>query len=177
VFVVGTGVAGELGLGEDISVRKAPAANPFLNNYEIVDIVAGGMHAIALTRDNKVRFFFECSVLPSETRSSLTNCDEPASFPIPQLYSWGCNDNGALGRKTDEGDEYNPGLIEGLEGVKVVKAACGDSISACISEDGKLYSWGSFKVGFLALSSFSSGNKAWLLAAGGCSYKTFFGFR
>jgi regulator of chromosome condensation len=39
-----------------------------------------------------------------------------------------------------------PGLIEGLDGVNVVKLACGDSISLALSSDGKVYSWGSFRV-------------------------------
>jgi alpha-tubulin suppressor-like RCC1 family protein len=39
-----------------------------------------------------------------------------------------------------------PGPVEGLDGVKIVKLACGDSISLALSDDGKVYSWGSFRV-------------------------------
>jgi regulator of chromosome condensation len=39
-----------------------------------------------------------------------------------------------------------PALIEGLDDVNIVKLACGDSISIALSSDGKVYSWGSFRV-------------------------------
>lgn len=60
-----------------------------------------------------------------------------------QLFSWGCNDQRALGR---DGDEYEPALIESLAHVKIVKVACGDSVTMGLSEDGKLYCWGTFRV-------------------------------
>ena len=43
--------------------------------------------------------------------------------------------------------ESTPGLVDGFpDGVKVVKLACGDSISVAIADDGKVYSWGTFRV-------------------------------
>lgn len=44
-----------------------------------------------------------------------------------------------------------PGLVEGLDDVNVVKLACGDSISLALSSDGKVYSWGSFRVSQICL--------------------------
>lgn len=43
-----------MGLGEDILSRKKPANLAVLNDKEIVDIAAGGMHNMALTKDGKV---------------------------------------------------------------------------------------------------------------------------
>ncbi|KAG0164964.1 hypothetical protein DFQ30_009150 [Apophysomyces sp. BC1015] len=58
------------------------------------------------------------------------------------LWSWGCNDEGVLGRT---GDEFKPGVVQQLEDVHIVKVACGDSISMALSTEGKLYCWGTFR--------------------------------
>lgn len=62
-----------------------------------------------------------------------------------EIWSFGCNDEGALGRNTDEeGSETKPAKVE-LDG-KVVKISAGDSHSACLLEDGRVFAWGSFRV-------------------------------
>lgn len=60
------------------------------------------------------------------------------------IYSFGCNDEGALGRDTTkEGSEYIPTKVE-LPG-KCVKFSAGDSHSACLLDDGRVFAWGSFR--------------------------------
>ncbi|KAI9332723.1 regulator of chromosome condensation 1/beta-lactamase-inhibitor protein II [Zopfochytrium polystomum] len=59
-----------------------------------------------------------------------------------RLYSWGCNDHMALGR---DGEENEPGPVEGLDDVHVVEVACGDSISVALTETGSVYAWGTFR--------------------------------
>ncbi|KAL7734798.1 hypothetical protein ACLKA6_011082 [Drosophila palustris] len=60
------------------------------------------------------------------------------------VYSFGCNDEGALGRDTsEEGSESTPALID-LPG-KALCISAGDSHSACLLEDGRVYAWGSFR--------------------------------
>lgn len=62
-----------------------------------------------------------------------------------QVYTFGCNDEGALGRDTsEEGSEFEPGMVE-LPG-KVVFVSAGDSHSAALLEDGKVFIWGNFRV-------------------------------
>lgn len=62
-----------------------------------------------------------------------------------EIWSFGCNDEGALGRNTEEeGSETKPAKVE-LEG-KVVKISAGDSHSACLLDDGRVFAWGSFRV-------------------------------
>lgn len=64
-----------------------------------------------------------------------------------EIWSFGCNDEGALGRDTEEeGSETKPKKIE-MAG-KVVKISAGDSHSACLLEDGRVFAWGSFRVSF-----------------------------
>ncbi|XP_034111679.1 regulator of chromosome condensation [Drosophila albomicans] len=111
VLVCGTGDTGQLGLGEDILERKRPALVEDIPNP--VDICAGGMHCLVLTKNG-------------------------------DIYSFGCNDEGALGRSTtEEGSESTPALID-LPG-KALRISAGDSHSACLLEDGRVYAWGSFR--------------------------------
>ncbi|KAI8063477.1 regulator of chromosome condensation 1/beta-lactamase-inhibitor protein II [Gongronella butleri] len=114
VFVIGNGDIGQLGLGEDMLNRKRPMPLRALDDKEIVDIVSGGLHTLALTSNGK-------------------------------LYSWGCNDQRALGRDTSDDDGFEPGLVEGLDDVVITKIAAGDSISLALTDDGKLYCWGTFR--------------------------------
>lgn len=62
-----------------------------------------------------------------------------------QIYTFGCNDEGALGRDTsEEGSEMVPGKVELAE--KVVQVSAGDSHTAALTEDGSVFIWGSFRV-------------------------------
>ena len=149
VFVFGAGSMGELGLGATEKDRnvKRPRLNVHLlpdrmGGEGVVDVAVGGMHVAALDRKGEV-------------------------------WTWGVNDQGSLGRDTksaavgngdvvmrdshdgDDDDEEEllnvlestPGVVQGFpEGVKVVKLACGDSISVAIAENGLVYSWGTFRV-------------------------------
>ncbi|RUS20169.1 regulator of chromosome condensation 1/beta-lactamase-inhibitor protein II [Endogone sp. FLAS-F59071] len=111
VFVFGNGEIGQLGLGDITVERKKPYPVPTLENEEVVDVVAGGLHTIAITKEGK-------------------------------LWSWGCNDQRALGRS---GLETVPGLVENLDGIHIVKVACGGSITAALSREGKVYCWGTYR--------------------------------
>lgn len=91
-----------------------------------------------------------------------------------KIWSWGINDNAALGRETGRGDveaevlETEPMLVEGLgpqgkgtkagtkeqgggqmgdvETFRATRIAAGDSVSVALSEDGQVRVWGSFRV-------------------------------
>ena len=58
------------------------------------------------------------------------------------VYSWGCNDEKALGH---EAPEFTVSMVQGLEGVQVVQVVAGDSISAALSAQGQVYTWGTFR--------------------------------
>ncbi|KAJ3261372.1 Regulator of chromosome condensation [Boothiomyces macroporosus] len=111
VYVVGSGDCAQLGLGPDVFEKERPAKIGYFDDLEIVSVVAGGMHTIALSAKGK-------------------------------LYSWGCNDQKALGRS---GEESEPAPVEGLDDVTVVSVACGDSISAALTSAGLVYAWGTFR--------------------------------
>ena len=62
-----------------------------------------------------------------------------------QLYTFGCNDEGALGRDTTvEGTETEPALVEGLE--NIIQVTAGDSHTAALTEDGRVFAFGNFRV-------------------------------
>lgn len=112
LLTCGTGDMGQLGLGEDVFEKKNPAVVDSVKN--VVDVCAGGMHSLCLTKTGEV-------------------------------YSFGCNDEGALGRVTEDidGAEFNPAKVDLPQ--KVIKMSCGDSHSACLLDDGRVFAWGSFR--------------------------------
>lgn len=151
VFVFGEGSSGELALGSRIINGKKPidVKRPRLNEnlssktVGVVQVSCGGMHAVALTRDNKI-------------------------------LTWGVNDQGALGRDTtwdgglidmdkaegsdsedeDEDDtginprESTPSAVSDeyfAEGTKFVQVVASDSASFALTEDGRVYGWGTFR--------------------------------
>lgn len=62
------------------------------------------------------------------------------------MLTFGCNDEGALGRVTDglEDAEFQAGEVE-LPG-KVTQISAGDSHTAALLEDGRVFAWGTFRV-------------------------------
>ncbi|KAJ3210970.1 Regulator of chromosome condensation [Clydaea vesicula] len=59
-----------------------------------------------------------------------------------KLYSWGCNDEKALGRA---GEQDVPLPITALEHETIVQVCCGDNCTAALTADGRVYNWGSFR--------------------------------
>ncbi|KAF4441583.1 hypothetical protein F53441_11987 [Fusarium austroafricanum] len=149
VYVFGEGSSGELGLGSKRVNNKKPidVKRPRLNdnlsaaNVGVVQISCGGMHAVALTHDNKI-------------------------------LTWGVNDQGALGRDTnwdgglrdmdksedsDSEDEDDTGINPKestptavseehfAPGTKFVQIVASDSASFALTEDGRVYGWGTFR--------------------------------
>ncbi|KAL1518367.1 hypothetical protein ABEB36_002001 [Hypothenemus hampei] len=112
VLVMGAGDVGQLGLGPDVLEKSRPALVNL--NEQIVDIYAGGMHTVCLTKEGTVLTF-------------------------------GCNDEGALGRVTDgkEDAEFTAGPVD-LPG-KVIQVTAGDSHTAVLLEDGRVFTWGTFR--------------------------------
>lgn len=60
------------------------------------------------------------------------------------VYTFGCNDEGALGRKCEEEeDSFLPAKVEGVG--KAVFCSAGDSHSAIINDKGEVWVWGTFR--------------------------------
>lgn len=114
LLVCGQNDVGQLGMDPDEVMEKSRPAL-VSDVADVVDVKAGGMHSLCLTKNG-------------------------------EIWSFGCNDEGALGRDTEkeEGSENKPKKID-LPG-KAVKISAGDSHSACLLEDGRVFAWGSFRV-------------------------------
>ena len=57
-----------------------------------------------------------------------------------KLFSWGCNDDDSLGRGGEESECHPVGGA--LAGAEVAMVTAGDSHTAALTRDGKVYSWG-----------------------------------
>lgn len=64
--------------------------------------------------------------------------------------SWGCNDEGALGRDTSvEDSETRPGIVQiPEENPEIYSISAGGSHSAVLLSNGNVYSWGTFRVSY-----------------------------
>lgn len=58
------------------------------------------------------------------------------------VFSWGCNDEKALGHSAQE---FTVSRVHGLDEEFIVQITCGDSISAALTSTGKIYTWGTFR--------------------------------
>ena len=93
-------------------------------------------------------------LLSSLSSFSPPSFSPPSPSPSPpsppshssQVFTWGCNDEGALGRKIEEGGEYTPGMVDKMGHVKIVQVSAGDSHTAALANNGNVYCWGVFRV-------------------------------
>jgi regulator of chromosome condensation len=59
------------------------------------------------------------------------------------VYSWGCNDEGALGRPGRETGTWTADLVPGLTGV--VRVRCGGSHTVALDGEGRVWTWGAYR--------------------------------
>lgn len=139
VLVLGQGDVGQLGHGEDVLQRKKPSLVSLPE--KTVQVVAGGMHTVCLSESGHVR---DAVALTFHLWLFHLQNKLPR-FLILQVYTFGCNDEGALGRETTGvGSEMVPGKV--LLDEKVVQVSAGDSHTAALTDDGTVFIWGAFRV-------------------------------
>ena len=144
VYVFGSGDSGELGLGTKNAIEaKTPRLNSNLSN--VVQISLGGMHGIALTRDNKILTWGvnDQGALGRDTKweGRMTEIDAESA--------------------DDNEDEYKPKQAKQNPnpsskfppGTTFTQVAAGDSTSFVLTEEGFVYGCGIFRVSAACLSS------------------------
>ncbi|RMD41496.1 hypothetical protein DV735_g3612, partial [Chaetothyriales sp. CBS 134920] len=131
VYVFGEGSSGELGLGPVKSTDvKSPRVNP--NLAGVVSIGTGGMHAIALTADNKLLTW---GINDQGTLARDTTWEEEE------------------GSDTDGEERLNPKESTPTEvpshyfpqGTEFVQVMAGDSATFALTKSGLVYGWGTFR--------------------------------
>ncbi|KAI1315982.1 hypothetical protein EDD11_010564 [Mortierella claussenii] len=161
VYVFGTGDCAQLGLGEDILSRKKPANLAALNDEQVVDIAAGGMHNMALTAEGKLwswgvndqrtlgRSGDEYTPLPVEGLDSVkivkVACSDSLTVALTEdgnVYTWGTfrSAEGILGHSKDKEVQDLPTMVEGLR--DIVDIATGTDHVLALDTKGHVYSWG-----------------------------------
>lgn len=58
VLVTGQNDVGQLGLGDEVMEKSRLALLQLESNNEVIDICAGGMHTVCLTKDGKVSVIY-----------------------------------------------------------------------------------------------------------------------
>ena len=107
-----------------------------------------GQLAHGVEKDKDLMVHFPRQVLNLKathiTRIACGGLHSVAVDAVGQIYTWGCNDDGALGRS---GDENMPAKVEGFPtGILVNQAVAGDCHTAVLTVCGKVFTWG--KLGF-----------------------------
>ncbi|EKX53607.1 hypothetical protein GUITHDRAFT_160884 [Guillardia theta CCMP2712] len=92
----------------------------------------------------------------------VVKAKQPTEIPIPEpvidvscgkkftvfvtesgkVYSMGDNKNGELGNPNAGSSSYEPTIVHGLDGIKIVKIAAGQYHVLALSDIGEVYSWG-----------------------------------
>ncbi|KAI1371270.1 RCC1/BLIP-II [Hypoxylon crocopeplum] len=134
IFVFGEGAGGELGLGSKPINNQSPrdVMRPRLNtllsadDVGLVQISCGGLHAIALTKDNKILTWGvnDQGALGRETNSEEDDDDL-------------CNPSESTPARVD-----TSGLDPNIRWAQVIGS---DNASFALTEDGRVYGWGTFR--------------------------------
>ncbi len=153
VYVFGEGSSGELGLGtakNAIDVKR-PRLNPLLSAHDVgvVQIATGGMHVLALTKDNNILTW---------------GVNDHGALGRDTAWDGGMRDLADNKSDSDSEDADDSGLNPKEStptaipsdsfpaGTIFVKVAAGDSLSLALTDDGHVYGWGTFRVsGILSL--------------------------
>ncbi|KAK3715838.1 hypothetical protein LTR37_006821 [Vermiconidia calcicola] len=147
VFVCGEGGSGELGLGTSkkaIDVKR-PRLNPYLAADKVgaVKVVAGGMHALAITHDNKIISWGvnDQGALGRDTQweGGLRDVDAEDSDSDDE------NDDNGLNPKECIPDEVDFSTSNLPPGTRFTDIAAGDSCSFALTDTGFVYGWGVFR--------------------------------
>ena len=150
VFVFGEGSSSELGLGtakNAIDVKR-PRLNPLLSAKDVgvVQIAAGGMHAAALTHDNKILTW---GVNDSGALGRNTNWE--GGLKDMDDNNSDASDDSDSGLNPYESTPTQVPASNFPEGTTFVKLSAGDSHTLALTDDGLVYGWGVFRVSIFSI--------------------------
>lgn len=174
VFGWGLGQKGCLGLGNDTTVLKPAILEKTADNTlfrDIKDIACGASHCLALSMSD-ILFSWGCGLagrlghgneehynMPKVVANSASfhfdkisagYCHSGAITKDMELYTWGDGAYGKLGHG-NFCNEYQPLHVVELTMCRITSISCGVFHTHCISQTGKLYSFGGGAQGKLGL--------------------------
>lgn len=151
IFVFGEGSAGELGLGagnQPGGKSSVDVARPRLNhrldakNVGVVAIAVGGMHAAALTRDNKILTW---GVNDQGALGRSTEAGQMKDMAESEESEDSDSDAGSgLNPSEAEPREVDPSHF--APNTKFAALFAGDSCTYALTTTGLVYGWGTFRV-------------------------------
>ena len=171
VWSFGCGEHGRLGHGDSAEFRSPKLIEGLIKtNIHINHISCGAYHSCAITSNGKLWTWGkndqgQCGLgsvankdvmIPTLVNLDIDDdkylasyCDSGWEHTLlittdGKILSWGIGYEGhrpVLGHGTEKA-EYAPKVIEALRNIKIVDVSCGWDHSMCVSEDGKLYTWG-----------------------------------
>eukprot|EP00741_Cyanophora_paradoxa_P007319 tig00001110_g7079.t1 len=157
--------------------QPIPKPVPFDDGPFVQAAAVGAAHFAAITKRTDEVVEFPWSEHDAEVHSGQEQAED-ALVPVPalrgkklvqldarfthfgavtaagELYLWGQNDDGQLGMDEEEGsreDRAAPTLLRSLResGARVVAVSCGYVHTACVTDDGGLWTWGQGLMGRL----------------------------
>lgn len=132
----GQNEVGQLGFNDDVIEKTRPALVIESAKGKVVDISAGGMHSKQKKCEISMKMEIKLFLFKKKLGLYLTSDGE--------VWSFGCNDEGALGRDTsEEGSEYKAQKV--ALPTDCVRITAGDSHSAFLLSDGRAFACGSFR--------------------------------
>lgn len=152
VYVFGSGDSGVLGLGPKCSTDDVlrPRLNPNLSasSVGVVQIATGGMHCVALTRENKILTWGvnDHGALGRDTEWSGGWVDMEGKGPGDR------DEDSDSSEKELNPKESTPTAIDDAcfpTDTVFTQVAAGDNATFALTEEGLVYGWGTFKVIYL----------------------------
>jgi regulator of chromosome condensation len=142
VYTFGSGENAELGLGVKIESKRDPTAARYprrvdtldIKTVGVIEVATGGMHAAALTHDNRV---FTWGVNDSKALGRDTSWREPSE---------GLPDDVADLNPLESTPASVPLNTLSLESHRITQIAASDSATLGLTDDGRVFGWGSFRV-------------------------------
>ena len=149
VYVFGSGDSGVLGLGPQCSTDDVlrPRLNPNLSasSVGVIQIATGGMHCVALTRDNKILTWGvnDHGALGRDTEWSGGWVDMESKGPEDRDQ-----DSDSDGRELNPKESTPTAIDDSCFPTDTVftQVAAGDNATFALTEEGLVYGWGTFKV-------------------------------
>jgi regulator of chromosome condensation len=158
VYVVGQGDCGQLGLGEDVTEKLRPGPVHLPDGEKVRSCACVSTHDVLHSSA------VDCCKLElvNASQASLVCAGGMHTVCLAAsgtVYSWGVNDEGALGRYTEgeawkksglakgsPGDAYKPGKVKlPPECGKIVALSAGDSHTMILDDKGAVHGWGTFR--------------------------------